>query len=237
MEKEHYIDEMEIDLYELLEIIKKNILLLIVIPIIAMLISGVVSFFILTPIYEASTTLIVGREFNQNIESEIEYSNLLAYQKLVKTYGEIAQSRTVSQEVIKRLDLDMSPEKLQSISSVTTVKDTELMKVSIRHPSPELAKDVANTLASVFSQRIVEIKKVDSVSVIDHAIIPKSPIKPNKKFNIVIAGFLGLMVALGITFLKEYLDKSIKSMADVERYLQLPILGAIPIMDAEDLNP
>lgn len=228
---------MEIDLREIFQIIKKNISILIAIPLIAILISGIVSFFVLTPIYEASTTLIVGREASQqNLESEIEYTNLMAYQKLVKTYCEIAQSRTISQEVIRQLNLDITPEQLQKSINVTTVKDTELMKISIQHSSPEMAKDIANTLANVFAQRIVEIKKIDSVSMIDPAITPENPIKPNKKLNIAIAGVLGMMVALGIIFLKEYLDNSIKSTADVEKYLQLPTLGAIPIMLEEDLK-
>ncbi|MGI6227393.1 MAG: YveK family protein [Peptococcales bacterium] len=235
--EQQYIEGVEIDLREIFEIIKKRIALLIAIPIIAMLISGIVSYFVLTPIYEASTTLIVGRDAShQNLESEIEYTNLMAYQKLVKTYGEIAQSRTISQEVINSLDLDMSPQQLQKTISVTTVKDTELMKISVQNPSPEMAKDIANTLATVFSHRIIDIKKVDSVSVIDPAITPQNPVKPNKKLNIAIAGVLGMMLALGIIFLEEYLDNSIKSMADVEKYLQLPTLGAIPLMQEEDLK-
>lgn len=236
-EKQQYLDEMEIDLREIFEILKKNVKILIAIPLIAVFLSGIVSFFMLTPIYEASTTLIVGREPNlQDMESEIQYTNLMAYQKLVKTYGEIARSRTVSQEVIKRLDLDLTPGQLQSLTTVTTVNDTELMKISIQHPSPEMAQDIANTLADVFSKRIIEIKKVDSVSVIDPAITPQSPIKPNKKLNVAIAGVLGMMIALGIIFLKEYLDNTIKSAADVEKYLQLPTLGAIPIMTDEDIK-
>jgi len=237
LSQEQYIEETEIDLREIFQIIKKNILILIIIPVIAVVISGIVSFFVLTPIYEASTTLIVGREVNQlDLESEIEYNNLMAYQKLVKTYGEIAQSRSVSQKVIEQLDLNMTPGQLQNATSVTTVKDTELMQISIQHPSPEMSSKLANTLASVFAQRIIEVKNVDTVSVIDPAITPTSPVKPNKKLNVAIAGVLGLMLALGIIFLKEFLDNSIKTAADVEKYLQLPTLGAIPKMDDDDLK-
>lgn len=236
MEKEQYIEEMEIDLREILHIIRKRIWILITIPLIGVLISAVVSFFVLTPIYEASTTLIVGRQTFKDPDSEIEYSNLRAYQQLVKTYGEIAKSRSISREVIEKLNLEMTPEQLQNSLKVTTVGDTELMKISVENPSPEMAKNIANTLASVFSERIIEIKKVDTVSVIDPAITPQNPIKPKKELNIAIAAVLGVMIALGIIFLLEYLDNTVKTIADVEKYLELPTLGTIPKITEEDMT-
>lgn len=236
LEKEQYIEEMEIDLREILHIIRKRIWILITIPLIGIIISAVVSFFVLTPIYEASTTLIVGRQTFQDPDSEIQYSNLRAYQQLVKTYGEIAKSRSISREVIEKLNLEMTPEQLQNSLKVTTVGDTELMKISVENPSPEMAKNIANTLASVFSERIIEIKKVDTVSVIDPAITPQNPIKPKKKLNIAIAAVLGVMIALGIIFLLEYLDNTVKTIADVEKYLELPTLGTIPKITEEDMT-
>jgi capsular polysaccharide biosynthesis protein len=236
LEKEQYIEEMEIDLREILHIIRKRIWILITIPLIGVLISAVVSFFVLTPIYEASTTLIVGRQTFKDPDSEIEYSNLRAYQQLVKTYGEIAKSRSISREVIEKLNLEMTPEQLQNSLKVTTVGDTELMKISVENPSPEMAKNIANTLASVFSERIIEIKKVDTVSVIDPAITPQNPIKPKKELNIAIAAVLGVMIALGIIFLLEYLDNTVKTIADVEKYLELPTLGTIPKITEEDMT-
>jgi capsular polysaccharide biosynthesis protein len=208
------------------------------IPLIGIFISAVISFFVLTPIYESSTTLIVGRQIynSSEIESEIEYSNLMAYQKLVKTYGEIAKSRSIAAEVIDNLDLDMTPNELQNALNVTTVRDTELMQISVRDESPELSAKLANTIAQVFSDRIIEIKKVDTVSVVDPAIVPNSPVKPNKKLNIAIAFVLCLMIALGIIFLIEYLDNTVKTIGDVEKYLQLPVLGVIPKVKEEDIK-
>ena len=67
----------------------------------------------------------------------------------------------------------------------------------------------------------------------DKAIVPINAISPNKKLNIAIAFFIGLMVSLGIVFLLEYVDNTIKTESDVEKYLGLPVLGVIPKMIAD----
>lgn len=73
--------------------------------------------------------------------------------------------------------------------------------------------------------------KVDNVQIIYEAEIPKGPIKPKPVRNIIIAGFVGVMVGLGITFLLEYLDNTIKTLYDVEKYFKFHIIGTIPYVD------
>ncbi len=77
----------------------------------------------------------------------------------------------------------------------------------------------------------MRIMKVDNVQVIDQAQVPRNPVKPRPMLNMIIAGFLGIMISLGMVFVMEYLDNTIKSPNDVERYLGLPIIGAIPEVD------
>ncbi|NLY36248.1 MAG: hypothetical protein GX046_03310 [Tissierellia bacterium] len=77
-------------------------------------------------------------------------------------------------------------------------------------------------------QTVKEIMLVENVQIIDKAILPKNPIKPKKLMNIAIAGVLGLMLGVFITFIVEFLDNTIKSKEDIEKYLGLPVLGMIP---------
>ena len=76
--------------------------------------------------------------------------------------------------------------------------------------------------------RINEAMELGDIRVIDEARIPKDPIKPNKKLNLAIGGILGLMLGVMLTFFLEYMDNTIKTTEDVERILDLPILGVIP---------
>ncbi len=76
--------------------------------------------------------------------------------------------------------------------------------------------------------RINEAMELGDIRVIDEARIPKNPIKPNKELNLAIGGILGLMLGVMLTFFLEYMDNTIKTTEDVERTLDLPILGVIP---------
>ena len=75
---------------------------------------------------------------------------------------------------------------------------------------------------------VKKFMKVENVQVIDEAQVPKNPIKPRPMLNIAIAGVLGLMFGIFLVFLLEYLDNTIKTPEDVEKYLQLSVIGAIP---------
>ncbi|SHH38159.1 YveK family protein [Desulfosporosinus lacus] len=227
--------EEEIELRQYWEMLKKRWIIVLVLPLIAALTSGVVSFFIIKPVYQASTTLIVGKkasEAGQAAVQMLDNSVLQANQQLAKTYATIAQSRTVEQSVINHLDLTMSVAELDKLITISPVKTTEILEIQVMNTNPELATDIANSMAAEFSKAVIEIKKVDSVSIVDTAVVPTNPVKPNKKLNILIAYVVGLMAAFGLVFLLEYLDNTIKTSSDVENILGIPVLGVIPSFEA-----
>jgi len=76
--------------------------------------------------------------------------------------------------------------------------------------------------------RINEAMELGNMRIIDKALTPDNPIKPNKKLNLAIGGILGLMLGVMLLFFMEYMDNTIKNTEDVERILNLPILGVIP---------
>lgn len=225
-------EEQEIDLIQIWEALKKRWIIVVVIPLIAALTSGIVSFFIFDPVYQASTTLIVGKKASgntaQQAEQLLDNSVLIANQQLAKTYGTIAKSRTVEENVINELDLALTPVQLDVKIAVNPVKSTEILEITVEDTNPALAADIANMMAQKFSDSVIQIKKVDSVSILDKAVPPTSPIKPKKTLNVLIAFMVGLMASVGLAFLLEYLDNTIKSTKDVEDLLGLPVLGVIP---------
>lgn len=226
--------EEEIDLRQYWEVLRKRWLIVVAIPLIAAITSGIISFFIIKSSYQASTTLIVGKkasEAGQAAAQMLDNSVLLANQQLAKTYATIAQSRTVEENVIKDLNLPLTVTELDSLISISQVKTTEILEIQVSNTNPELAASIANTMAQEFSKAVIEIKKVDSVSIVDKAVTPDTPVKPNKKLNILIAFVVGLMASVGLTFLLEYLDNTIKTSNDVETLLGIPVLGVIPTYD------
>lgn len=229
----------EFDLRQLGAIIKKHGLLIVAIPLIAAFASGIINFYILQPVYQASTTLIVGKKASGDAlqaDQLLAYQVLVANQQLAKTYGTMAKSRGVEEKVINELALPLTPEQLDSRVSVTSIKDTEILKISVTDTDPERATEITNSMAKNFSEFVIQIKKVDSVSIIDSAIVPKQPIKPNKMKNILITYVFGLMAAIGISFLFEFLDNTLKTSKEVKDILDLSVLGRIPLYKKEDVT-
>ena len=218
--------EYEIDLREIFGMLRKRWLMITSITLIAAILAAGVSFFVLKPQYEASTTMIVS--YKQNQEAVINATDLQMSQKLVETYTQIVKSERIADKVIKKLDLDLSTGALNSKISVSQMGATEILKITIKDNDPELAALIANTEAEIFKQEINDMMKVDSVSTIDVAKVPGSPVAPNKVMNIAIATVLGMMVSVGLVFVLEFLDRTYKTPSDIERHLGLPILGAIP---------
>ena len=223
--------EEEIELRQYWDVLRKRWKIVVVLPLIAALTSGVISFFVIKPIYQASTTLIVGKkalDSGKDATQMLDHNVLLANQQLAKTYATIAQSRTVEQNVIKDLNLPLTVEGLDSLISINPVKTTEILEIQVTNTNSELAASIANTMSQEFSKAVIEIKKVDSVSIVDTAVIPDKPIKPKKTLNVVIAFVVGLMASVGLVFLLEYMDNTVKTSSDVEKLLGIPVLGIIP---------
>lgn len=220
--------EETIDLRDYFFILKKKIGVILTSMIICGLISGIVSFFVLTPVYEANTSLIVNKEVGNKVTEMTTTDDLNYVQKLAITYGEIIKSRAVITPTIEKLDLNMTYEELASAVSVTNVSDTQIIKISVQHENPKIAMKICNTIPSIFSEEVQRIVKASGVEVIDKAILPTNPIKPNKKMNVLIAMVLGVMVSVFIIFLIEALNTKIKEPKDIEEKLGIPVFGVVP---------
>lgn len=218
----------EIDLRELFFILRKRLAIILLLIVLSVAASGIVSYFVLDKQYEASTTIIVGSSSSYTDTEELQYNDIMMYQKLLKTFSEVAKSRMVSEKVIKDLNLGISVENLQKKIAVTAVGDTQMMNIKVTDLNPQTAASIANKLADIFKSEVAQLMKVENVEIIDPAVVPMSPVKPRPVLNIAIAFVLALMIGVGLAFLLEYLDHTVKTPEDVEKFLELPVLGAIP---------
>lgn len=220
--------EETIDLREYLFILKKKLWIIALSAIICGLISGIVSFYVLPPIYEANTSLIVNKEIDEKENKMTTSDDLNFVQKLAVTYGEIIKSRTVITSTINKLKLDMTYEELSETVSVSNVPDTQIIKISVQNKNPNIAAKICNTIPEIFSAEVKRVVKASGTEVIDKATVPEEAIKPNKKMNVIIAMVLGAMVSIFVIFLLESLNTKIKEPKDIEEKLGLPVFGVVP---------
>ncbi|MBZ9636638.1 YveK family protein [Clostridium sp. FP1] len=226
--------ETNISLEDYLIIIKEKLWLIVSITVMAVIIAGIASFFVIKPTYQASTSIIVGKPQETASGAAQLNSDVMMYQNLLKTYTEIAKSDLVSQGALDKLHSNLELEQIKKSITVTPQTGTQILIITAKGKKPQEVFNIINAISTSF---IESSKKVyptgGDIQVMDKAIMPKNPISPNKKLNIAIAFFLGLMVSLGIVFLLDYMDSTVKTESDVEKYLGLPVLGVIPRMIVE----
>ncbi|GAA3646765.1 YveK family protein [Asaccharospora irregularis] len=221
--------EETIDLREIFTILKKRMWIIAIITSVFVVVSIGLSFFILKPVYEANTTLIVNTDTDKKKDDILTGDQVIVTEKLAITYGEIIKSRTVLEPIIKDLGLNMTYDELYECVQVAPVKNTQIINISVNSKIPKQARDIANAIPTVFKGEVKRITKANGIEVIDRAITPDDPIKPKKLLNVSISAVLGVMVGLFVVFLIEYLDNKVKTPQDVEKYLELPLIGVIPL--------
>ncbi|MEB1808303.1 MAG: Wzz/FepE/Etk N-terminal domain-containing protein [Bacillaceae bacterium] len=223
--------EETISLKELFTTLRKRIKLLIILPLIAVVVSGLVSYLFLTPIYQSSTQILVNQ--SKPDMQNLSQSDLRTNIELINTYNVIMKSPVILEKVIDELNLNTSVSALNNRVTVGSAQNSQVVAITVLHEDPAMAAQIANTIATVFQREIVDIMNVDNVSILSVAQISEnpSPVKPNPTLNMAIAFVVGLMAAVGLAFLLEYLDTTVKTEQDIESLLGLPVIGVVSQME------
>ncbi|MFJ7847243.1 YveK family protein [Peribacillus sp. NPDC097206] len=221
--------EETISLKELFMTLKKRWGWILGITVLAVLVAAIVSFNYLPSVYQASTQLLVNQandEKGSNVYSSNEVQTNL---QLINTYTVIIKSPAILDIVNEELGLELSTKQLNDKISVQSEQDSQVLNVTVQDEKHERAVMIANTTASVFQREITEIMAVDNVKILARAEYESNPaqVQPKPLLNIAIALVVGLMASIGLIFLLEYLDNTVKTEQDIEQILGVPVLGAI----------
>ncbi|WP_274364320.1 YveK family protein [Paenibacillus thermotolerans] len=232
---------MELELKDYGRILKKWLWLIALVVIVSCTATAIVSYYFMQPVYQASTKIIVNKsDDNAGIIQQLNVSEMNANILLISTYKEIIRTTAIMDKVVEQHpEFKLTAEKLIDKVKVSSVNNTQVMTITVEDYSYKKAVNIANAVSKVFKQSIPTIMKVDNVKILNEAKMIKNPkpVKPNPVLNIIISFVAAFMFSIGVVFLIEYLDDTIKSEEDIGALLGVPTLAVIAVMKQKDIHP
>lgn len=225
--------EEEISLLELFGVLKKRIGMILALSIGGLLISFVFTYFITTPQYSSTTQLLVSRTQSTEV---IQQSDINTNLQLINTYKDIIRGPVILDEVREELDLDISHTQLRDKIEITNETNSQVFSLRITDDNPYDAAAIANTTAEIFQDEIGNIMNVDNVTIISEGVANTNPVSPNTTLNLAIGILLGMMLGVGLAFVIEMLDNTVKDEKFITDELGWTNLGSIVEMSADELK-
>ncbi|MGX6446055.1 YveK family protein [Neobacillus sp. K501] len=216
-----------ISVLDIFATIKKRWKLIMLTTSVALIISIIISFFVMTPVYQASTEILVNQKDSENkLDITLMQSNV----DLINTYSMIIKSPVILDKVIESLNLTLTEEQLNEKIAINSSENSQVFSIIVEDTNSVRAVEIANSTSETFQKEIKGIMKVDNVSILAQAEIKENPtpIKPNRLLNSTIAIVVGVMAGISFAIILEHLDKTLREDQDIEAYLGLPVLGYIP---------
>lgn len=222
----------ELNLKQLINIIWNGKKYIIITIILSVLLGIGYSYFLVTPKYESSTTLVLAKaeeKVSNEISTGITQTDLNLNKNLVSTYRELIRSKTVIRQVMDNLKItDLKENTLKNNISVSSVKDTELIEITVRDENPERATNIANEIAKVFTVQVAEIYNINNVHVIDKAELNNVPYNVHHTKDIAVIALIGAILSIVCIIILSLLDTTVKTQEDIEKVTGMIILAEIP---------
>jgi capsular polysaccharide biosynthesis protein len=220
----------EINLKELFHALLRKSWIIILAGILCSVGANFYSNYYLTPVYRSSAKLYI---INRQPDELTTLYDLQTGSSLAKDFMILVKSRPVMEEVIHKLDLNMTSNALAGCILVYTEADTRVLQIGVQYPDPIMAKRLVDTVCEVSAERLVSIMGIEKVNIVEEGNYPYAPSGPNIRRNVILAGGAGIVVASFFIILFFLMNDSLKTAEDVEKYLGLTTLGFIPLVAGE----
>ncbi len=222
----------EIDLKDLFDYFKGKISWIIIAVALAVGIGNLYTVFTRVPMYKSSTSLVLVSE-NGGDSNSYNNSELQLNKNLVGNYSEIIKSKKVVNSVIKNLNLDYTAADLQNRITVSSINNTEVIRITVADKDNKEAAKIADETANVFVKEINKIYKLNNVTILDKAEVTNKAYNVNYIKDNAIYLAIGLVISCGIIFIFFYFDTTIKTSEEIEKKLGLTVIGIVPKVGKE----
>ena len=224
-------DEIEIDLWELFQILLKNWLWILLSTLGCAILGLLITMFLITPKYRAEATMIVNTRQDQT--ATVTNDQIKKKKKLVDTYSIIIRSRRVVDPIMEKLNIEADYESFVKNIIVESVNDTQVMSIQVENKDPEIALQVVQEIVDRAPGAIISTVEAGSVNVVSEPYVNSEvPVSPSKLKNTAIAAFIGLFISSGAFLLIAFLDNTFKSEEDIQKQLGLVTIGIIPTTES-----
>ncbi|MCU0594281.1 MAG: polysaccharide biosynthesis tyrosine autokinase [Desulfobacterota bacterium] len=160
------------------------------------------------------------------IESELKTLQKRKAQEITRVINSLRNEYKVAEAREKSLKAALEKQKRESLDL-----NQKAIQYTVLSREAESAKQMYDLLIKRFKETsLTEDMRTGNIRIIDRAEVPKTPVRPRKMFNILLAVLLGLVAGTGLAFFFEYLDNTIKLPEDIQKYLRVPYLGPVPAM-------
>lgn len=223
-------DVIEIDLREVFFQLLNHWKMLVISTVTVGVIAFVISFFILTPQYEATSELyVLSKSTSITSLADIQMGS-----NLTNDYIVVVKGRPILEQVITTLGLEENYEELEKKITLENPADSRILQITVRDENAYRAKHIADEIAEVSSAFISEKMDQDPPTIIQYGYADGEPVSPNVFRNTAVGALLGAMLAAAIVIVSYLLNDTIMAADDVERKLGLNLLGALPAEAEEE---
>ncbi|RNL66088.1 polysaccharide biosynthesis tyrosine autokinase [Nocardioides marmoriginsengisoli] len=180
-----------------------------------------------TPQYESKARVFIAAQNSTDANDSPIIASYFASQR-VESYAQLATSRELMQRVIARLNLKETPAQLADQIEAKVSELTVIIEIKVHNPDAAQAQAIAKAESEVFTDYIAELETSPvKATIVDPASYSSNQVSPKPVLNLVIAGVLGLLIGLGMALLRDLLDNTVSSAADVENTIDAPVLSSV----------
>lgn len=226
MDKNELNDEVEIDLSQLLKLLKKNIRLIIILALVGIIIAASATTFLISKKYQSQGSVLLKADV---VNGLLDSTQVNTNKMMVNNYVKLLQGNNIQDQVAKNLNITSA--EVRSSLSITNTTDTQIIEISSTTVDPGLSKRIVDETISVFTTLIQEKLDVTNVTIVDQPEVNPNPVSPSMVKNVIIGAVAGIVISLGYLLLTYLLDTKIKNGEQAEQYLGVPLLGIVPFFE------
>ena len=226
MDKNELNDEVEIDLSQLLKLLKKNIRLIIILALVGIIIAASATTFLISKKYQSQGSVLLKADV---VNGSLDSTQVNTNKMMVNNYVKLLQGNNIQDQVAKNLNITSA--EVRSSLSITNTTDTQIIEISSTTVDPGLSKRIVDETISVFTTLIQDKLDVTNVTIVDQPEVNPNPVSPSMVKNVIIGAVVGIVISLGYLLLTYLLDTKIKNGEQAEQYLGVPLLGIVPFFE------